>query len=111
MSAAPVLLCYDGSDDAAAAITAASALFSVRDAVVVTVWEPVAVWAPYDPAALLSAGVSTLGSRALGLDQISREVAEETLARGVKLARPGGLHSPRSPRARQAVAGDLQNRQ
>lgn len=91
MSAAPVLLCYDGSDDAAAAITAASPLFSVRDAVVVTVWEPVAVWAPYDPAAVLSAGVSTVGSRALGLDQIAREVAEETLARGVKLADQAGF--------------------
>ncbi len=87
----PLLLAFDGSDDAAAAITSAAALLSVRDAVVVTVWEPVAVWAPYDPAAVLSAGVTKLGSDALGLDEIAREVAEETLARGVKYAGEAGF--------------------
>ena len=91
MSPAPLLLCYDGSDDAAAAITTATALFSVRDAVVVTVWEPVAVWAPYDPAAVLSAGVTKLGSKALGLDEIAREVAQKTLDRGVTLATEAGF--------------------
>ncbi len=91
MTNAPLLLAYDGSADAAAAIATASALFSVRDAVVVTVWEPVAVWAPYDPGAVISAGVTKLSSKALGLDQIAREVAEETLARGVTLAGEAGF--------------------
>lgn len=91
MATPPALLCYDGSEDAAAAIAAAAALFSTRDAVVVTVWEPVAVWAPYDPAAVLSAGFTKLGSKALGLDEISREVAEQTLARGVELATVAGF--------------------
>ncbi len=91
MSPAPLLLAYDGSDDAAGAITTASRLFDVRDAVVVTVWEPVSVWAPYDPAAVLSAGVTKLGSKALGLDNIAREVAVQTLARGVTLAGEAGF--------------------
>jgi nucleotide-binding universal stress UspA family protein len=91
MPAGPLLLTYDGSEDAATAISTAAALFSVREAVVVTVWEPVSVWAPYDPAAVLSAGVTKLGSRALGLDDIAREVAEETLARGVRLAGAAGF--------------------
>ena len=91
VSSPALLLAYDGSDDSAAAITSAAALFSVRDAVVVTVWEPVAVWAPYDPAAVLSAGVTKLGSKSLGLDEIAREVAEETLASGVRLAGEAGF--------------------
>ncbi len=93
MPAGPLLLAYDGSDDAASAISTAAALFSARNAVVVTVWEPVSVWAPYDPAAVLSAGVTKLGSKALGLDDIAREVAEETLVRGVRLAGEAGFDS------------------
>jgi hypothetical protein len=46
----PVLLCFDGSDDAAAAIAQAAELLASRRAVVLTVWEPVATWESYDPA-------------------------------------------------------------
>ena len=92
MSTTPLLLlAYDGSDDAGAAITTAAALVTTRDAVVVTVWEPVAIWAPYDPGAVLGAGVSKLSAGALGLDDIAREVAEETLARGVAVATEAGF--------------------
>ena len=38
----PVLLCYDGSEDATHAIQRAGALFAGRSAVVVTVWQPIA---------------------------------------------------------------------
>jgi nucleotide-binding universal stress UspA family protein len=38
----PILLCYDGSDDAAAAIKTAAPLFAERDAVVVCFWQPFA---------------------------------------------------------------------
>ena len=37
-----------------------------RKAVVLTVWEPVAVWQPYDPATGLTAPLSKLASRAPG---------------------------------------------
>ena len=49
----PVLLCFDGSDDAATAIAQAAELLAPRRAVVLTVWEPVATWEPYDPATIL----------------------------------------------------------
>jgi len=73
----PVLLCFDGSDDAATAITQAAELLAPRRAVVLTVWEPVATWEPYDPATILSAPLSKLVSRALGVDEIAAELAEE----------------------------------
>jgi|CZKG01.1.fsa_nt_gi nucleotide-binding universal stress UspA family protein len=90
---AGALLCFDGSSDAAHAITVAGALLGSRAATVVTVWEPVAVWAPYDPAALMSAGVSRLASEDLGLDEIAEDIARETLARGVRLAGEVGFQA------------------
>jgi hypothetical protein len=51
----PVLLCFDGSNDAATAIAKAGELLGPRTAVVLTVWEPVALWQPYDPATILTA--------------------------------------------------------
>lgn len=36
----PMLLCYDGSDDATSAIAAARALFPGRRAIVICAWEP-----------------------------------------------------------------------
>jgi nucleotide-binding universal stress UspA family protein len=89
----PVLLCFDGSDDARAAIKAAVELLGTREAVVVTAWEPVSVWAPYDPGAVLSAGVAKLSSNALGLDEIAQQVAEENTQRGVELARQAGFEA------------------
>jgi nucleotide-binding universal stress UspA family protein len=89
----PTLLCYDGSDEAAAAIAAAGRIVSDHDAVVVSVWEPLAVWEPYDPGAILSAGVARLGSDALGLDEIGREVADDTLRTGLEHARKAGFEA------------------
>jgi hypothetical protein len=45
--------------------------------VVLTVWEPVATWEPYDPATILSAPLSKLVSRALGVDEIAAELTEQ----------------------------------
>jgi nucleotide-binding universal stress UspA family protein len=87
----PVLLCFDGSDDAATAIARAAELLAPRTAVVLTVWEPVATWEPYDPATILSAPVSKLLSRALGVDKIAAEVAEEKVKQGVALASSAGF--------------------
>jgi nucleotide-binding universal stress UspA family protein len=87
----PVLLCFDGSNDAATAIAKAGELLGPRAAVVLTVWEPVALWAPYDPATMLTAAVSKLASKELGLDEIASQVARETSDRGVALARTAGF--------------------
>jgi nucleotide-binding universal stress UspA family protein len=85
------LLCFDGSDDAAHAIALAGPLLGKRRATVLTVWEPVAVWAAFDPGAVVSAGVSRLASEELGLDEISREAGQEWLDRGVQLANEAGF--------------------
>jgi nucleotide-binding universal stress UspA family protein len=87
------LLCFDGSADAANAIAVAGVLLGLREAKVLTVWEPMAVWQPYDPAAVLSAGVSRLSSERLGLDEIAREIAQATMQRGVELAREAGFNA------------------
>ena len=87
------LLCFDGSAGAANAIAVAGSLLGSREATVVTVWEPVAVWQPYDPAAVLSAGVSRLSSERLGLDEIAIEIAQATMQRGVELAREAGFNA------------------
>jgi nucleotide-binding universal stress UspA family protein len=87
----PVLLCFDGSDDAATAIARAAELLAPRRAVVLTVWEPVATWEPYDPATIVSAPVSKLLSRALGIDEVGAEVAEEKVKQGVALASGAGF--------------------
>jgi nucleotide-binding universal stress UspA family protein len=89
--AEPVLLCFDGSDGAAHAIAQASRLLGARPAVVLTVWEPVSCWEPYDPGAILSAAVAKLGSDALGLDEIAADLAREKMEHGVELARSAGF--------------------
>ena len=87
----PVLLCFDGSDDAVTAIARAAQLLAPRRAVVLTVWEPVATWEPYDPATIVSAPVSKLLSRSLGIDEIGAELAEEKVKQGVALASSAGF--------------------
>lgn len=71
-SARPVLLCFDGSDGAAEAIAEAGTVLRGGKAVLLTVWEPCAVWEPYDPATILSAPLVRLADRALGFDEIAR---------------------------------------
>ena len=113
-SAAPVLLCFDGSEDAAAAIAQAGRVLSPRNAVVLTVWEPVAVWKPYDPATILTAPLEKLASNALGLDEIAEELAQEKVARGIELAIEAGFQSQRRVTRGRAwrticdVAGELE---
>jgi nucleotide-binding universal stress UspA family protein len=89
--ARPVLLCFDGSDNAAAAIVKAGELLAPRKAVLLTVWESVAVWEPYDPATILTAPASKLFSEELGLDELANELAREKADRGVALARKAGF--------------------
>lgn len=89
----PALLCFDGSENATVAIAKGSELLSGREAVVLTVWEPVAVWEPYDPATVLSAPLGKLASHALGLDEIAAELAHEKLDRGLALARAAGFEA------------------
>lgn len=86
-----MLLCFDGSDDAAAAIAKAGELFAPCSAVVLTVSEPVRVWEPWDPVTIVSAPLDRLIAKGLDLDQIVADVASEKAEQGAELARAGGF--------------------
>ncbi len=87
----PVLLCYDGSEDARAAIAAAGEMLGRSQAEVLVVAESIPVWSPSDPGAVLSATVSKLASHALGFEEIGAEVAQQTLEEGLRLAEAAGF--------------------
>jgi nucleotide-binding universal stress UspA family protein len=89
--AAPVLIAYDGSEVARAAVRQAAELFAGRPALVATVWEPgLAVVAMGRPDAL---GMSTVPDPATGetIDRLQREHASTVAADGAELARSLGL--------------------
>jgi nucleotide-binding universal stress UspA family protein len=84
----PLLLCYDGSADAAHAIEHAGALFTGGSALVVTVWQPIIgvtgiAWSPE-------------GAGAVDSGDVDREAAENAgriAAEGVRVAQQAGLHA------------------
>jgi nucleotide-binding universal stress UspA family protein len=87
----PLLLCYDGSADAAHAIQRAGELFAGRSALVVTVWQPVAA---YVSIASAGAPVSTVNVAELALEaEEGRRVADE----GVRVANRAGLKAEPLP--------------
>jgi nucleotide-binding universal stress UspA family protein len=89
--AAPVLIAYDGSEVARAAVRQAAELFAGRPALVATVWEPgLAVVAMGRPDAL---GMSTVPDPATveTIDRLQREHASTVAADGAELARSLGL--------------------
>src|ERR1700756_5520353 len=87
----PVLLCFDGSPDAANAIAGAAGLLGPRPATVLTVREPLELWAPYDPATIVDAGLAKLLAKPLGLDEIADEIARKQLDTGLELANAAGF--------------------
>ena len=105
MSGGPVLLCYDGSDDAKRAVERAGELFSGRRALVLHVWEPLADVASVPPApgleGLLKAGLDEM-------DEKGTEISSTLAAEGADLARAAGLEAEplsvrRSGRAWRAI--------
>jgi nucleotide-binding universal stress UspA family protein len=82
----PLLVCYDGSADAAHAIERAGALFPGRNALVVTVWQPVSGLATTAWAADLAGNVN--------IGELDREIADSggrLAAEGVRIAEQAGL--------------------
>ncbi|HYQ10203.1 MAG TPA: universal stress protein [Gaiellaceae bacterium] len=81
----PILICYDGSADAARGIEAAAALFGAGRAVVLNVAVPltaaesVAVVSPVAPAA--------------AFEQVNTDEADTVAARGAELARASGFQA------------------
>jgi nucleotide-binding universal stress UspA family protein len=95
----PILIAYDGSDAARAAVNAAAALFASRAAIVVTVWEPGladymlmpntmgtgTMMMPYDPDTVEA------------IDKVSENHARDIAEDGAQLARAGGLQAEALP--------------
>ena len=82
----PLLLCYDGSELSAGAISAAGKLLAPREALVLSVWES---WVAHAPAL---AGMSrTVLGMAAELDQIAGERTTDLEKRGVEVAALAGF--------------------
>jgi nucleotide-binding universal stress UspA family protein len=88
MSPPPILICYDGSDDAKQAVARAGDLFPSQPAIVLHVWEPLKEVASVPPVpglyGMLEAGLEEM-------DRIGDEVSARTAAEGVEQAKGVGL--------------------
>jgi nucleotide-binding universal stress UspA family protein len=87
----PLLLCYDGSEDAAHAIASAGALFAGRDAIVLSVWHPTAL------GSLAWAGATESMVTFADVDRAAAEAAGRVAEEGVRLARDAGLNAEPAP--------------
>lgn len=85
-----ILICYDGSDDARAAIEQAGDLLRGRPATVLTIWPPFAHILISTPAGLgPMAGLANIEE----IDDASRKQAEQRASEGAELARKSGLEA------------------
>jgi nucleotide-binding universal stress UspA family protein len=84
----PVLIGYDGSEHADAAVEAANRLLAVREAILQTVWVSCRAVAG---AGVAGAPADVVAKGAEEIDRGLREDAERTAARGARLAAEGGL--------------------
>ncbi|PZS14611.1 MAG: universal stress protein UspA [Solirubrobacterales bacterium] len=84
----PVILCYDGSEDAKHAIERAGGLFAGRRALVVTVWRPTAGLGSFAWSGATASMVDFFA-----LDRAAAEDAGAVAQAGVRLAREAGLEA------------------
>ena len=85
----PLLLCYDGSEDAKHAIERAGRLLADRPALVVTVWQPTASLVGGLPWAGVAVGVADF----VELDGAAAENGGRIANEGVRIAREAGLEA------------------
>jgi nucleotide-binding universal stress UspA family protein len=90
LTPAPVLIAYDGSKHANAAIAAAARLFRDRPAVVVSAWRSLA---EVVPASLVALPASVANEGRLKMDEAARDEASALAARGAELAREAGIEA------------------
>jgi nucleotide-binding universal stress UspA family protein len=88
----PVVLCYDGSEDARRAIEYAGRLLDGRTALVVTVWQPTSI-----PEGLGFAGASDGMVDFVELDRAAAERGRRVADAGVHIARRSGLRAEPAP--------------
>jgi nucleotide-binding universal stress UspA family protein len=90
MSQQPILICYDGSDDAKEAVARAADLFPGQAAIVLHVWEPLKEVASVPPVpglyGMLEAGLDEM-------DKVGDEVSKRTAAEGAEHASGAGLEA------------------
>lgn len=98
-----ILLCYDGSSDAQAAVDRAGRLLNGEPATVLTIWEPF-----MELVARTGAGLA-FGSSTIDVDEIdaaSEAAAGARAAEGVDRARRAGLNPEPRVRARSASVAE-----
>jgi nucleotide-binding universal stress UspA family protein len=84
----PLLICYDGSEDAKHAIGTAGGLFGARRALVLTVWQPTAGLGGFAWSGAMAPMVDFVE-----LDRAATEDAGRVASEGVRLAKDAGLHA------------------
>ena len=86
----PIVIAYDGSHHARAAVERAGVLLPAHAAIVICVWAPVVVSAS---SAMLGAPGGVLMESDYGLDAVARERAIQLAEEGVELASRAGLNA------------------
>jgi nucleotide-binding universal stress UspA family protein len=86
----PVLLCFDGSEDARRAIDDAGRLLAPRTAIVLTVWEAARDLTALDPD---GDAVGRLSGIYAELDEVGLQAARDIAQRGAQLARGAGFEA------------------
>ena len=87
-ASSPVLLCFDGSEDARRAIHDAGRLLAPRPAVVLTVWEAARDLTALDP---IGDAVGRLSGIYAELDEVGLQAARDVAQRGARFARDAGF--------------------
>ncbi len=103
----PLLICYDGSEDAKHAIERAGRLLPGRHALVVTVWQPVAAMGSF-----AWSGMTASRMYFTELDRSAAEDGQRIADQGVRIAKEAGLEaeSGRRPGNRARVEDDHRHR-
>jgi nucleotide-binding universal stress UspA family protein len=99
-----ILICYDGSADAEAAVARAGELMPGEPATVLTVWEPfVPAISPGGPAGI---GSWPDAIDVDHMDQLAERAARDRAEQGVSLASDAGLVAQPRTRARETTIAD-----
>ena len=89
----PLLLCYDGSEDAKHAIERAGNLFVSRHALVVTVWQPIAGLGSTGLGGIAYSGATASMVNFVELDRAAAEDGGRVANEGVRIAQETGLEA------------------
>lgn len=84
-----ILICYDGSPDAKAALDKGARLVKGELATVLTIWEPFVNIVAHTP----TFGLGAAATDSEQIDEESRKSAEERAEEGVRLALEGGVEA------------------